>query len=332
MHILENTIGPFPLDANDCLEWFSSDNQLFMEFYAYENTMFRFNWHASLEIMMVLQGHLKTVTEHGVFDLDEDGILVINPNTGHASMRKEEGTITAVLHISKSYLEQLMGNVNLPTIVCSCANLQASKPIHTFLRNMVATLYWSKLNRLDSRNLVANGVLDLVCASLIEQCSNHILLAKGPKISRKQENVLKNVTKMLDKRFKEKISLKEAAAVGNLNPSYLSSFFKSSMGIGFYDYLTKKRTAYAAYLLNTTNQPLPYVAEESGFSDAKSLHIAFKKFFGMSPGEYRSSLDEPSSSYNLATVPHRLDFEDPLLRQKMVLYQNNSLSILDMLS
>lgn len=312
-----NDLGPFPTEKSVCATLRDRKGKLILESYVYKNTFFRFNWHASLEIMIVLKGSLKTCTERGVFDLDEEGLVIINPNIGHASMKRHPDTTTAVLHISKDYLERLMGNVTLPFFECYCRCGIESEPIHHMIRSVVATIFMAQTKGHSHSDLVVKSNLYLLCSALLSQRSDHILLPKGPSINKKQEAVLMTITKLINKRFREKITLQEMAEACNLNASYLSTFFKAHVGIGFYDYVTKKRTAYAAYKLNTTMDPILEIAEESGFADAKALNLAFRKFFDMSPGEYRKNLDAPQQGKGSETVPVRLAFNDPLVDLKM---------------
>lgn len=104
-----NTIGTLPIDESVSVILTDSEGNILLESYAYEVGFFRFNWHPSLEIMLVLEGKLTAYSEQGVFELQEDDLLVINPNIGHASMLQSPRTVALVIHISQSYLEQLCG-------------------------------------------------------------------------------------------------------------------------------------------------------------------------------------------------------------------------------
>ena len=89
-------LGPFQID-DKCVAFYDDNGRIILESYAYENNFFRFNWHSSLEIIIVLKGRLKTCTERGMFDLEEDGVLIINPNIETAISRNnislQEGTV-----------------------------------------------------------------------------------------------------------------------------------------------------------------------------------------------------------------------------------------------
>lgn len=322
-------LGPFQID-DKCVAFYDDNGKIILESYAYENNFFRFNWHSSLEIMIVLKGRLKTCTERGMFDLEEDGVLIINPNIGHASMFKEQGTISLVLHISKEFLEKLLGNVFLPYFDLYVMD---GKPDMTadFVRSSVATLYYSLATEQYPSKMICLAEIFSLCSVLLSKCSDRVLSPKTTVLTRKQSKMLDTMMKMVNRRFRERISLSDIASLLNMNPSYASTFFKTHVGMGFYDYLTKKRTAYAAYKLNTTDDIVSDIAIDSGFGDAKALHAAFRKFFDMTPGEYRNRLEEAAMVNDANNVPRRYSLEDELVLQKINAYARSGASLISLL-
>lgn len=71
---------------------------------------------------------------------------------------------------------------------------------------------------------------------------------------------------------------------------YLSSKFKKLTGIGYREYITKRKIQESRRLLANTNKTISDIAESVGYKDMNSFYLAFKKINGYSPAVYRKSL------------------------------------------
>ncbi|MGI5971520.1 MAG: helix-turn-helix domain-containing protein [Oscillospiraceae bacterium] len=87
--------------------------------------------------------------------------------------------------------------------------------------------------------------------------------------------------------YMESIRLNDVALVVHLNPSYLSTLFKSEVGINFNDYLIDCRLTAAKQLLRDTTLTVNQIAEKIGYSDSKYFSKLFVKVVGVKPSEYR---------------------------------------------
>lgn len=87
--------------------------------------------------------------------------------------------------------------------------------------------------------------------------------------------------------YNENIDLNTAAGLVNMSPSHLSSIFKKETGENFSSYLTEVRMEEAKRLLQDPNLLIYEVAEQTGYANSGYFGKAFKKFFGMTPEEYR---------------------------------------------
>ncbi len=72
-----------------------------------------------------------------------------------------------------------------------------------------------------------------------------------------------------------------------LNASYLSRLFKEQTGENLLSYINKYRVEQAKKLLQGTTKTLIKVAEETGFLNTAALTRAFKKYEGVTPGQYK---------------------------------------------
>ena len=71
---------------------------------------------------------------------------------------------------------------------------------------------------------------------------------------------------------------------------YLSSFFKEKMGQNMVDYVNSRRCQLAQYYLSDTDKRISEIAQEVGFIDSAALIRVFKKYYGITPGQYRKNI------------------------------------------
>ena len=77
------------------------------------------------------------------------------------------------------------------------------------------------------------------------------------------------------------------AAVVNLSPSYVSSLFKSEVGVSPGEYLIRLKMEKASRLLETTFLSVKQVMAEVGYNNKSNFGRSFKLRFHVSPTEYR---------------------------------------------
>lgn len=80
---------------------------------------------------------------------------------------------------------------------------------------------------------------------------------------------------------------KLAEALGT-NRTYLSSYINNELHCTFYEYVNRRRVAYAKSLLVEKDDPLDVVAVLSGFNSLSSFRRAFLTYEGITPGQYRT--------------------------------------------
>lgn len=88
--------------------------------------------------------------------------------------------------------------------------------------------------------------------------------------------------------IEDKLQLSEVASYLDLNASYLSLIFKKYAGVGFNDYVSKKKMDYAKDLLCSKNVKIYEVAEKLGYENAYYFSKVFKKYNAITPKEYIS--------------------------------------------
>lgn len=104
------------------------------------------------------------------------------------------------------------------------------------------------------------------------------------------------VTQYIDAHYTDpELSADQLSARFGISPSYLSTVFKEKIGVRLLDYIHQRRLAHAKRLLCQRDLTVEAVAAASGYHSALTLTRAFKRYTGVTPGQFRLEhlLDEP---------------------------------------
>ncbi|MDD9986219.1 MAG: helix-turn-helix domain-containing protein [Spirochaetaceae bacterium] len=74
------------------------------------------------------------------------------------------------------------------------------------------------------------------------------------------------------------------------NSAYIGRFFREQFGVGISSYIKNLRVARAKRLIETTELTVREIAERTGFADSNALIRGFKEHEGVTPGEYKTTL------------------------------------------
>lgn len=101
------------------------------------------------------------------------------------------------------------------------------------------------------------------------------------------QRLWRELSDYIDRNLGTPLSLSELAERSFYNPSYFSRIFKEKFGVGFIEYVTKRRLEAAVRRLTESELSIDEIASEVGFSDRTSLHHAFVRHLGQTPADFR---------------------------------------------
>lgn len=137
-------------------------------------------------------------------------------------------------------------------------------------------------------------------AATLQNAREEIFSQKISKVQphkNKQDTPLfEQMTEYIDDHLSEKISLTLLSEHFNLNPDYISSYFKKKNGMNFSDYLNSRRIAKAKTLLQTTDLNIGCISERVGFSDYRYFNKVFQNYLHVTPSQYRLEYHERKSA------------------------------------
>lgn len=95
----------------------------------------------------------------------------------------------------------------------------------------------------------------------------------------------------IEENYMKDITLFSASEAVHLSPTYISKIFKKTTGYNFIEYLSMTRVNKAKLLLSDTNSKIYEVGTSVGYKSIKHFSQVFKSYTGMTPTEYRESVN-----------------------------------------
>jgi AraC-like DNA-binding protein len=109
-----------------------------------------------------------------------------------------------------------------------------------------------------------------------------------------QVQPLEGAVRLMSDRYGERLSTRDIAACSAMSPRAFSEKFRQHFGMTPNRYLRKIRLLAASELLATTELSIGVIANRVGYYDQSHLDHDFRRFFGMSPREYRTKYQQTS--------------------------------------
>ncbi|WP_066191524.1 MULTISPECIES: response regulator transcription factor [Gracilibacillus] len=100
------------------------------------------------------------------------------------------------------------------------------------------------------------------------------------------DNIIQTIKNYAEEHYAD-ISLDDLAVLCKMSPNYVSTFFKEKTGINFSTYLTELRMIKAKEMLDDFHYKTYEISELVGYSSPKNFTRTFKKYYGITPREYR---------------------------------------------
>ena len=187
------------------------------------NSVIDVHWHEWLEIVHIIDRHMKVITPQGSFDVNKNETIVIGMQSLHKIIGNTGNFRFQCFHINNGFILQ-----HMPT---------------------------SMLN--DKIFVVENN------------------------------DTFSRILFYVSTRYREDISLQHLSQHFGYTTQHISLMFKRYLNTNYYTYLTKLRLDRAKFLLMTSKKHIIDIALECDFSSEHAFINHFKKWYQMTPSQYR---------------------------------------------
>ena len=259
------------------------------------NFVIPWHWHEELELGYIQEGTSKIVTIGAEYTVRQGDGFFVNSNVMCMKQNASSGVKTIEInHIfhpvflgghfksrfETKYLNPVINNRQIEVHIIhrghSTANLILKNLYH--LRDLQ--------NETDSefqtRNILSE-TWNLLIKELQENPGNHNITGTD------QTNRLRSMIAYINQYYSEKIALAEIAKAASVSEREASRCFKKNIGQSPMEYLIQYRLNQSKKLLLETNMTITDICQQCGFSDSAYFGKVFRKSYGMTPSEYRSS-------------------------------------------
>ncbi|MFD0693253.1 helix-turn-helix transcriptional regulator [Paenibacillus sp. GCM10027628] len=96
------------------------------------------------------------------------------------------------------------------------------------------------------------------------------------------------ISQYIELHYMENLYLDHMAEVLNTSPKYFSNYFKKTFGVNYVEYFNKVRLSHAREFLKHTELSIAEIGEKTGYLNSSTFTTTFKKYYGISPSEYRT--------------------------------------------
>lgn len=96
---------------------------------------------------------------------------------------------------------------------------------------------------------------------------------------------ISRTVRFIDENFGEQITIADLSKLCGVSESWLSRSFRSEVGVTIHSYLTSRRIRAAVTML--AEKSVSEISYMCGFSDSSHFISQFRKYFGMTPMEYK---------------------------------------------
>ncbi len=234
-----------------------------------ENFSFQPHLHHCFEIITILSGEMVIYVDNKEFLLKKNEALLIFPNQIHSLQSKKSRHLLCIFppKAVQAFSSKLLDKIPINNkFTPDCYLIDA-------------------LSKLTPHSKVAErkGILYLLCHQFDKQAEyTH-------KQSDKKE-LLSKIFLFVENNFNKSCSLAELAKSTGYDYSYLSRYFKKSVGIHFNTYVNHSRLSHSCYLLENSDISITACAYESGFTSLRSFNRVFKNYYQVTPAEYKRNL------------------------------------------
>lgn len=263
-----DTMGSGPINAK----------LLYVTYSKYEN-----DWpslphtHHFAELCYIKKGRGSYLIEDGVYPVQEEDFIIINPNVAH--------TETSTGAVPLEYIILGVEGLNFTFenqenhIIFSCRNE------HSDFHFYMASLLKEMEERGEGYELVCQNLLQIVITRLLRRSHFSYEYASAVKSSRE---CLK-LKQYIDANYTRNITLDTLAEVSHLNKYYIVHTFNKYFGCSPISYLCEVRIKASKELLASTDYSITEVAQSSGFSSPSYFAQCFQKSCGMTASAYRKA-------------------------------------------
>jgi len=255
----------------------------------------------AIEIICVLDGVVNISDSALNHKLSAGDVYIFNAKDPHKIITVSENNIILTVQIDIDYYKKYYKRLDLTYFICdSFINREKLAGELRYLHFLLARIYTEYRSRDVSESRLETFTRELLeflterfqfyTYSRSQGNSYDIVRRQEMKADDPYDNRIYNIIDYIYENFRGRIRLEDIAKREFLSVYYLSRYVKKACGLSFTELVSIARCEEAERLLGSSNRTVDEIALEVGFSNRKHLALCFKKWYHMTPSQYRKSL------------------------------------------
>ena len=251
------------------------------------------HYHHDIEFLSVYSGSMGYSVDGVNMTLNKGDTIFVNSERIHysfATLERVTSYYIAVMHpsiINSSYavetkaINPIITDKSIPFIHFKAEDYDAAA-VQNILKDMCK-------NAVDNEFLITKGLFelwDIIMHRFTDAYRVHISHIEN---ADSHNASLKAMMLFIDEHYNEQITLKDISKAGGVSQSLCNQIFNKLTEKSPVEYLLHYRSRKVADLLQAGNMSMSEIAEITGFSGASYMAEIFKKFYKMSPRDFRKS-------------------------------------------
>ncbi|MCD8300103.1 MAG: AraC family transcriptional regulator [Clostridiales bacterium] len=256
-------------------------------------------WHSHdfIEIACVLNGSCVNYIAEQKIIMETGDICIIAPQTRHAiSAFSDECMMFNYIIRTSTFEDAFFGVLNendiLSDFFMRILYGRSSHPYLLFRTGMDEELFsyaGYSLQEFDHnrqyKNLMLSSIINLFFITLLRNHSTDVIISEKDSKQENENTVL--ILKYIQEHYST-VTLSELSGFFNYSERQIQRIIKDSTGISFSQNIQKIRLRQAVRLMQNPNLSITAISEELGYAAPENFRHIFKKYYGMTPMEYRS--------------------------------------------
>lgn len=256
------------------------------------------NWHSHsfLEVVCVVEGNAVNYIQDQELHMYKGDICIIAPETVHAISAFSEDCIIINIVLRTSTFEKVFFGVLSDNDVLSdfFTHMLYHSKTHPYLFfrtggdpdvfDFVFYAYREFLKNHQYKERFLNNIVGAFFIMLLRNHGANVIVPEADSQGH-DENVV-FLLKYMQEHYTT-VTLKDLADFFNYSERQIQRIIKSCTGMSFSQNIQKLKMKQAARLLANPDMSVSAIAEELGYIDPGNFRHIFKKYYGMTPAEYR---------------------------------------------
>lgn len=242
------------------------------------------HWHKSQEMLLVRSGSVQVIINNTSLKANEGDVILINAFDVHAL---SGDAVVQVLQFEINRNIFQIDAFEIFSIADDCRVLTNSVAHKTDIEQEMRALFRTYEVQGDAYEIYILGCIYKILHFVSQiTCRRRQESVVG---RRQRSNVekLNAVLEYVETHYDVSISIEDVSRLMCLSPNYFCRFFKSVMGLTFFEYLNMYRCDKAEYMLKFTDKSVTEVAFATGFSSVQYFNRVYKQYKEERPSDVR---------------------------------------------